>query len=66
MRVVTTRTGVVLSRSGGALARMLPPFSLGLGGPVAGGRQYVAWVHLDDVVGAIGFCLARPRRQPDR
>jgi uncharacterized protein len=57
LRVVLTRTGVVLSESGGALARMLPPFKLGLGGPVAGGRQWVPWVHLDDVVGAMLFSL---------
>jgi uncharacterized protein (TIGR01777 family) len=57
MRVVRTRTGVVLSPSGGALAKMLPFFKLGLGGPVAGGRQYVAWVHLDDVARAIVRCL---------
>ena len=57
MRVVTTRTGVVLSSSGGALEKMLPPFKLGVGGPVAGGRQYVPWVHADDVVGALLFCL---------
>jgi uncharacterized protein (TIGR01777 family) len=57
MRVVQTRTGVVLSPSGGALERMLPFFKLGVGGPVAGGRQYVPWVHLDDVVGAILACL---------
>jgi uncharacterized protein (TIGR01777 family) len=56
-RVVRTRTGVVLSRSGGALEKMLPAFKLGVGGPVAGGRQYVSWVHLDDVVGAMLFCL---------
>ena len=58
MRVVLTRTGVVLSPQGGALAKMLPFFRLGIGGPVAGGKQYVPWVHLDDVVGAIVFCLA--------
>jgi uncharacterized protein (TIGR01777 family) len=57
MRVVLTRTGVVLSPNGGALAKMLPFFRLGLGGPVAGGEQYVAWVHLDDVVGALLFCV---------
>ncbi|HUA03876.1 MAG TPA: TIGR01777 family oxidoreductase [Solirubrobacteraceae bacterium] len=57
VRVVVTRTGVVLSPSGGALAKMLPFFRLGIGGPVAGGRQYVPWVHLDDVVGAMAFCL---------
>jgi uncharacterized protein len=56
-RVVTTRTGVVVSPSGGALARMLPFFRLGVGGPVAGGRQYVPWVHLDDVAGALLRCL---------
>ena len=57
MRVVLTRTGVVLSEGSGALDKMLPFFKLGIGGPVAGGRQYVPWVHLDDVVGAIVFCL---------
>jgi uncharacterized protein (TIGR01777 family) len=57
VRVVLTRTGVVLSESGGALEKMLPFFKLGVGGPVAGGRQYVPWVHLDDVVGAIVFAL---------
>jgi uncharacterized protein len=57
MRVVLTRTGVVLSQGGGALDRMLPFFKLGIGGPVAGGGQYVPWVHLDDVVGAMIFCL---------
>jgi uncharacterized protein (TIGR01777 family) len=56
LRVVETRTGVVLSPSGGALAKMLPFFRAGVGGPVAGGRQYVPWVHLDDVVGALLRC----------
>jgi uncharacterized protein len=50
-RVVTIRTGVVLDASGGALAQMLTPFKLGVGGPVAGGRQYLPWIHVDDVVG---------------
>jgi uncharacterized protein (TIGR01777 family) len=50
-RVCVIRTGVVLDRSGGALAKMLPPFRLGVGGPVAGGRQYISWIHVDDVVG---------------
>jgi uncharacterized protein (TIGR01777 family) len=57
LRVVRTRTGVVLAGDGGALEKMLPPFRLGLGGPVAGGRQYVSWVHVDDVAGAMAFCL---------
>jgi uncharacterized protein len=51
MRVVTVRTGVVLDAAGGALAKMLPPFRLGVGGPVAGGCQYVSWIHRDDAVG---------------
>jgi uncharacterized protein (TIGR01777 family) len=57
LRVVLTRTGVLLSLGGGALEKMLPFFKLGIGGPVAGGRQYVPWVHLDDVVGALVACL---------
>jgi hypothetical protein len=56
-RVVCTRTGVVLSPTGGALAKMLPFFKLGIGGPVAGGRQYIPWIHLDDVVGGLLHCL---------
>ena len=59
LRVVLTRTGVVLSPHGGALAKMLPPFKAGVGGPVAGGRQYVPWIHLDDVVGALRHCVER-------
>jgi uncharacterized protein (TIGR01777 family) len=51
VRVVNVRTGVVLSKAGGALAKMLPPFRLGVGGPVAGGRQYLPWIHVDDLVG---------------
>jgi uncharacterized protein (TIGR01777 family) len=57
LRVASSRTGVVLAAEGGALEKMLPPFKMGVGGPVAGGRQYVPWVHLDDVVGAMLFCL---------
>jgi uncharacterized protein (TIGR01777 family) len=57
VRVVLNRTGMVLSPSGGALEKMLPFFKLGIGGPVAGGKQYLPWVHLDDVVGAILFEL---------
>jgi len=56
-RVVVTRTGVVISPAGGALAKMLPFFRAGVGGPVAGGRQFVPWIHLDDVVAALLFCL---------
>jgi len=51
VRVVKVRTGLVLDKTGGALAQMLPPFKLGLGGPVAGGQQYMPWIHADDVIG---------------
>jgi uncharacterized protein (TIGR01777 family) len=51
LRVVTVRTGVVLDKQGGALSKMLTPFKLGGGGPVAGGGQYMPWIHVDDVVG---------------
>jgi uncharacterized protein len=57
VRVVVNRTGVVLAAGAGALEKMLPFFKAGIGGPVAGGMQYVPWVHLDDVVGAILFEL---------
>ncbi len=57
LRVVRARTGVVLSESGGALSQMLTPFKLGVGGPVAGGRQWVPWIHLEDEVGALLHCL---------
>jgi uncharacterized protein (TIGR01777 family) len=61
VRVVQVRTGVVLDRSGGALGKMLPPFRLGIGGPVAGGRQYMSWVHSDDVVGMMVAALEDER-----
>jgi hypothetical protein len=57
LRVAVARTGVVLSPDGGALEKMMPFFKMGIGGPVAGGKQYVPWVHLDDVVGALLFLL---------
>jgi uncharacterized protein len=59
LRSVQVRTGVVLDRHGGALAQMLPPFRLGLGGPVAGGRQYVSWIHLDDLLGILHAACAQ-------
>ena len=61
MRVVLVRTGVVLDREGGALAKMLPPFRLGVGGPVAGGQQYMSWVHREDLVGMICAALQDER-----
>ncbi len=53
LRVVQVRTGVVLDRRGGALEKMLPPFKAGVGGPVAGGHQYVSWIHRDDLISII-------------
>lgn len=57
MRVVNLRTGVVLSKKGGALAKMRLPFKLGLGGPISNGQQWMSWVHLDDIVSIILFCI---------
>jgi uncharacterized protein (TIGR01777 family) len=59
IRVVTTRSGVVLSPRGGVLKRMLLPFKLGLGGRLGTGRQYLSWISLDDEVGAIRHLLGR-------
>jgi uncharacterized protein (TIGR01777 family) len=61
VRAVQVRTGVVLDPRGGALAKMLPPFRLGVGGPVAGGRQYVSWVHVEDLVGVMRMALQDER-----
>jgi uncharacterized protein (TIGR01777 family) len=57
VRVALLRIGVVLDKAGGALAQMLTPFKLGLGGPVASGKQWLAWVHGADVVGLMLFAL---------
>jgi hypothetical protein len=57
IRVVHLRIGVVLDTRGGALAKMLLPFKLGVGGVVGSGRQYWSWVHLADVVGAIWHAI---------
>ncbi|HEU4402159.1 MAG TPA: TIGR01777 family oxidoreductase [Candidatus Polarisedimenticolia bacterium] len=58
IRVVNLRFGVILSPAGGALAKMLPPFRLGAGGPLGSGRQYVSWIALDDAVAIIHHALA--------
>ena len=60
IRVVTIRTGIVLDARGGALARMLLPFRLGLGGRIGSGRQYMSWIALDDEVGAILHAIRNP------
>ena len=51
IRVCTVRTGLVLARDGGALAKLLPVFNKGAGGPTGSGRQWMSWIHLDDIVG---------------
>jgi uncharacterized protein (TIGR01777 family) len=58
IRVVNARFGVILDSHGGALAKMLPPFRLGLGGRVGSGKQWMSWIALDDVIGGIKFALA--------
>jgi uncharacterized protein (TIGR01777 family) len=57
IRVVNLRFGIVLSAAGGALAKMLLPFKLGAGGIIGSGQQYMSWIALDDVVGAIHHTL---------
>ena len=57
IRVVNLRLGVVLSAHGGALAKMLTPFRLGLGGVIGDGTQWMSWITLDDVIGAIRHAL---------
>ncbi len=59
-RVAVLRLGLVLAAHGGALARMLLPFRLFLGGPAGTGRQWVAWIHLDDAVGLMRWLLTTP------
>jgi hypothetical protein len=61
IRVVNLRTGIVLSRSGGALKQMLLPFHLGLGGRVGDGKQWWSWIHVDDLVSAVHHILSDSR-----
>ncbi len=60
VRVVTPRIGVVLGRGGGALGKMLLPFRLGVGGRLGSGKQWMSWIHLDDLVSLIEFAIATP------
>lgn len=58
VRVVLLRTGVVLSPHGGMLERLLPPFRLGVGGPIGSGRQWISWIALDDYLRAVEHAMA--------
>ena len=57
VRLAILRSGQILDAGGGMLAELLPPFKLGLGGPLAGGEQYISWIHVDDEVGLILWAL---------
>lgn len=61
IRTVHLRTGIVLSREGGALKKMLPPFTMGAGGIIGSGRQYMSWISLEDEVRAIRFLMKDDR-----
>ncbi len=61
IRTVIARLGVVLSKDGGALAQMLPIFRWGLGGTLGNGKQFMSWIHIDDVVKALDWFLNRDK-----
>lgn len=60
VRLAIVRTGQVLATGGGMLAELLTPFKLGVGGPLAGGAQYLSWIHIDDEVGVLTWALDNP------
>ncbi|MCL4110036.1 UNVERIFIED_CONTAM: hypothetical protein GTU68_038253 [Idotea baltica] len=57
IRTCYLRTGIVLGENGGALAKMLPPFKMALGGPIGTGKQWMSWIHKEDIVGMIRFAV---------
>jgi uncharacterized protein (TIGR01777 family) len=61
VRTAIVRTGVVLGKDGGALAKMLPPFKLGVGGPLGDGEQWMSWIHVDDETRLYTFLLENPK-----
>ena len=63
VRTATIRIGVVQGRGGGALAKMLLPFRLGVGGPVGSGRQWVSWIHVDDLLGMFEWIIENESTQ---
>ncbi|HKG78906.1 MAG TPA: TIGR01777 family oxidoreductase, partial [Pyrinomonadaceae bacterium] len=58
IRTIHTRFGIILDRNEGALAKMLPPFQMGIGGKVGDGKQWMSWIALDDVVAGLKFLMA--------
>ncbi len=63
VRAVRLRIGIVLAREGGALPPLALPFRLGLGGPLGDGRQWVPWIHADDLIALLRLCLEDPRAE---
>jgi uncharacterized protein len=61
VRLVILRSGQVLASNDGLLSELLPPFRLGVGGPLAGGRQYMSWIHIEDEVGIVLWALDNDR-----
>lgn len=59
-RVCILRTGIVLANNGGALEKMLPAFKFGLGGPIADGKQFMSWIHIDDMVAVVLAAIYQP------
>jgi len=64
VRVAAIRTGIVLDPRGGALARILPPFRFGAGGRLGSGRQWMPWIHIDDLVDLFRFAAEKPVHGP--
>ena len=64
LRVVSVRTGIVLHPEGGALRKMLPPFRMGVGGRLGSGRQWMPWIHLDDLIAIYLFAINHPVDEP--
>ena len=62
-RVVLTRFGIVLGKSGGALGQMIPAFKLYVGGPLGSGRQWFSWIHIEDLINGLLFLLDKPEIQ---
>ncbi|GHH47186.1 TIGR01777 family oxidoreductase [[Pseudomonas] boreopolis] len=63
VRTCLLRTGIVLDRGGGALEKMLPPFRFGLGGPMGDGRQWMSWIHREDLVRLVIWLIGQPGAQ---